>query len=263
MPVTCPITFRRISLDEMRDLDYRVMECAFKTHNDLGSLCDERVYQARFANLLHSAGFIVGVQVPVSLTFRSFSKPLYLDTAVNDAAVYELKTVSALTPAHESQLLNYLFLTNASRGKLINFRPTSLDSRFVNSAMTQDERRRFTVELTKWNGSDEFKLMVTDLMADWGTGLDSALYQQALIHLHGGEDVVTRMLLMKLDGVELASQRFHLLNESTCLHLTTFQDELDGRCQTQIRRLLRPSSLKAAWWVNIARHKVTLTTIKV
>ena len=67
--------------------------------------------------------------------FRTFIKPLLLDLVVNRRGIYELKTVSALTPAHFAQLLNFLFLTNAARAKLINFRRASVESQFVNSAL--------------------------------------------------------------------------------------------------------------------------------
>ena len=78
--------------------------------------------------MVGEAGFDVQSELLVTLSFRDFIKPLHLDLVVNRSAIYELKTVSDLTPAHFTQLLNYLFVTNAARGKLINFRPASVES---------------------------------------------------------------------------------------------------------------------------------------
>ncbi len=44
MPIYCPITFPRLSEDEMHTIDYTVMGHAFATHRELGRLCDESLY---------------------------------------------------------------------------------------------------------------------------------------------------------------------------------------------------------------------------
>ena len=228
MPITCAIQFPRLSQTEMAGLDYEVMRHAFAVHQQLGCLCDESVYHHSLEQRLRAAGFNVESQVPVTLTFRDFIKPLYLDLVVNHRAIYELKTVSALTSAHFTQLLNYLFVTNAARGKLINFRPASVESEFVNSALDDTQRRRFDINTRNWRGPDEFRQMVEELLTDWGTGLDQALYTQALVHGLGGEETVTRQIPMQLDGVALgragdltscvcAEARGELLLRSRCL----------------------------------------------
>jgi GxxExxY protein len=110
MPIQCPIVFPRLTKAEMKKLDFAVMRSAFATHNTLGCLGDENIYQSHFAHLLSKDGFQAECEVPVMLAFRDFSKTLYLDLAVNQSAIYELKVASALTPAHHSQLMSYLFL---------------------------------------------------------------------------------------------------------------------------------------------------------
>ena len=261
MPITCPIRFPRLSQAEMAALDYEVMRHVFAAHQELGCLCDESVYHARLAHLLTADGFEVECEVPVTLAFRTFIKPLFLDLVVNRRGIYELKTVSALTPAHFAQLLNYLFLTNATRGKLINFRPASVESQFVNSALDDAQRRRFDIEARDWRGPDQFRQMVAELVADWGTGLDPSLYTQAVVHCLGGEEAVTRQIPMQLAGVALGNQRFHLADADAAFHITTFQDELGAHHPLQLRKLAAPSPLKALHWVNIARHQLTLSTI--
>jgi GxxExxY protein len=44
-----------------------------------------------------------------------------LDIVVSDQVIIELKTVEALVPVHEAQLLTYLRLSGIQRGLLINF----------------------------------------------------------------------------------------------------------------------------------------------
>ena len=79
MPIHCPIAFARLTEAEMRNLDYEVMRHAFATHKALGCLCDESVYQAHFTHLLVASGIQAEREVPVTLTFRNFLEPLYLD----------------------------------------------------------------------------------------------------------------------------------------------------------------------------------------
>ena len=46
MPVECQMQIAKLSTEEFRDLDYRVMKHAFDSQNSLGRLADERIYQA-------------------------------------------------------------------------------------------------------------------------------------------------------------------------------------------------------------------------
>lgn len=262
MPVTCSIDFLPITLQEMSALDYEVMRHSFTAHRECGCLCDESVYQARLMHLLSTAGIHAEREVQVNLTFRDFVKPLFLDVVVSRQAIYELKAASALGPAHVAQLLNYLFLTGAERGKLVNFRPASVESQFVNAARCGEERRTFGVDANEWRGGDDFRQMVLELVSDWGTGLDRALYHQALVYCLGGEEAVTVQLPMEMDGVPLGNQRFHLLSENEAFHVTTFT-ELNGPGQAvHFRKLLAPSPLRAMHWINIGRNQVNLTTVR-
>ena len=46
MPIHCPIQIRALSAEEFEERDYRVMGHAYGSQNELGRLCDERVYEA-------------------------------------------------------------------------------------------------------------------------------------------------------------------------------------------------------------------------
>ncbi len=106
MPISCPITFPRLSQEAFGRLDFAVMKHAMAAHRELGCLCDENIYQAQLAYLLTAADFDVQTEIPCTLQFRSFVKILYLDAVINGQAIYEFKTVAAITPPHRVQLLN-------------------------------------------------------------------------------------------------------------------------------------------------------------
>jgi len=50
----------------------------------------------------------------------------WLDVLVNGLVIVELKSVAALAPIHEAQMMTYLRLTNSPVGLLLNFNVKSL-----------------------------------------------------------------------------------------------------------------------------------------
>jgi GxxExxY protein len=151
MPVTCPITPRLLSQEDFAQMDYRVMGCAFESQNELGRLCDEVIYQNDLAARLQAAGLDpVRREVPVTVTYRDFATTYRLDLVVADAAIYELKTEARLAADHEAQLLNYLYLFGVQHGKLLNFRPAQVESRFVNTTLTAQARRELELNTERW-----------------------------------------------------------------------------------------------------------------
>lgn len=262
MPIESRIKFPRLTTDEMRSLDYRVMPHAFATQNELGRLCDESVYQMSLAHRLSAAGFGVRIEEPIVLTFRGFTTTLFFDLVVNDRVPYELKAVSHLTDELENQLLDYLLLTNACRGKLVNFRTEQVESRFVNAPLDAAERRRFEVDSTGWSGDSGFQRLVSELVTDWGTSLDQTRYSQAIVSCCGGPERVVRQIPMELNGRSLGNQRFMLATECIPFRITTFQDGAPPDYINQLRRLLRPSPFDAFYWVNIGRHLLELKTVR-
>lgn len=261
MPITCPISFLPLTTEEFRELDYALMACAFATHKTLGKLADEVIYQGDFAARIHAAGWPVQREVPITVTFRSFVKVYSLDLVVADKAIYELKTSTNLSPEHEAQLLNYLLLVNGSRGKLVNLRPASVETKFVNAPITSAERRSFEIEDCRWQGDTSVRDWIVEMLRDWGTGLELPLYQQAIVHLLGGEALVTRQLPMRRDGIELGNQRFHLMSEDAAFRVTGFENPTVEHEQ-HLKRLIKFSPLRVMHWINIARHRVTLVTVE-
>jgi GxxExxY protein len=265
MPITSPISVRPISQEEFARIDFRVMRCAFDSQNELGRLCDEAIYQNDLAARLGAADLgPVRREVPVLVTHRDFVKRYRLDLVVGDAAIYELKTEPRLAADHDAQLLNYLFLQNAHHGKLINFRPPQVESRFVNTSLTAQTRRELEVDSSRWRDTDDESRTVRatflDLIDDWGGFLELPLYTEALTHFLGGEERVARMVPLTRDGVHLGNQRFLLLTDQTALRLTALSDGLD-HYEENLRSLLRHSPLRAIQWVNLAGHRVQFVTV--
>jgi GxxExxY protein len=260
MPISCPITFPRLTTEEFAALDYKIMKSAFACHSEIGRLADESVYQADFSARLMAAGYEVHREVPITVTFHTFVKTYYMDVVVVGKAIYELKTVRRLTAEHEAQVLNYLLLVDSSHGKVINFRQVSVDSRFVNAPITLAKRRAFVVNDRDWRANPTAKEWLVELLREWGTGLELPLYHQALVHLLGGDELVTKQLAMTRGTISLGTQRFHLLEDDAAFRITAFGQLTNGH-GNQLKRLLSLSHLKALHWINIGYEEVTFSTI--
>lgn len=264
MPITCPLGLHRINQEEFAELDYRVMRVAFECQNELGRLCEEAIYQNDMVARLTAAGLSAATEVRVTVTHGDFVKTYWLDLIVATAGIYELKTAISLTGPHEAQLLNYLFLCGAHHGKLINFRPAQVESRFVNTTLTQAERRRFEVDTSAWlerEPTDQiFRESLLSLLNDWGCWLDLELYTEALIHIAGGEGRGVQRLPLARDGVSLGTQCFHMLNPETAFRVTALTAGTSNY-EHHLRAMLRLSPLRTLQWANLGRQKIQLVSL--
>lgn len=265
MPIHCPVRIAKLPCDEMRRLDYQVMAHAFASQNELGRLCDESVYQVDLVARLTAAGLgPVLDELPVEVTHADFKAAYKLDLVVANLAVYELKTVSVLIGEHQAQLLNYLFLTNSSRGKLINFRSKSVESFFVNTSLDDAQRRRMELEDHRWSAATvagrDLKFLMLELVRDWGLFLEVALYCEAIIHFLGGFDRVVSQVPMFRQGISLGKQEFLLAGPDVAFRVTAYTEHLNDH-ETHLSRLLRHSPLRALYWINMNHHLVQFVTL--
>ena len=265
MPISSPISIRPINQEEFARIDYQVMRRAFDSQNELGRLCDEVIYQNDLVARLESAGFgPVRKEVPSTVTHGSFAKTYWLDLVVADAAIYELKTSAALIAEHDAQVLNYLFLHGAQHGKLVNFRPGKVESKFVNTTHTAHTRREIDIDARRWRESDDASQLIrermTDLLKDWGGFLELPLYTEALTHFLGGEETVLRMILLSRDGVPLGSHRVHMLASDVAFRLTALPDGAESY-EPHLLALLRHSPLRAIQWINMSHHRIEFVTL--
>lgn len=264
MPIKPPISLIPISQEEFARLDYRVMRQAFECQNHLGRLCDEVIYQNDLVARLQQAGLSVEKEVPLTVSHRDFAKTYRLDLVVSNSAIYELKTATGLIGEHEAQVLNYLFLSGSRHGKLINFRPAQVESRFINATLTPIERRQFEICTGHWQERNErdqfFRASLLSLLEDWGCWLDVALYIEALIYFLGGDEQVVRNVPLAREAIDLGRQRLHLLTPEAAFRLTALTDGL-ADYERHLRSLLNLTPLRAIQWVNLARNRVQLKSL--
>ncbi len=108
---------------ESEALTGSALGAAIRVHRFLGPGLLESAYQASLHHELLLRGHRVSSQVPVRVNYRGMELDCayVLDLLVDDALVIEIKSVEALLPVHEAQLMTYLRLTGKRVGLLINF----------------------------------------------------------------------------------------------------------------------------------------------
>jgi GxxExxY protein len=265
MPIHCRITIPALTPDEFKARDYRIMGHAFACQNELGRFCDEGVYETDLAGRLSTVGFRrVFTQEPIVVTHGDFSKTYFLDLLA-DGALYELKTVSALTGEHHAQLLNYMLLLGLRCGKLLNFGPDRVEGQLIVTGLTPEVRRRFTVDATRWQeiapACRRLRSVMEALLADWGAFLEVPLYQEALTHFLGGPSLVIQPVPLARCRLALGTQRMHIHAHGVGFVLTAYTADLPAH-ESNLRKLLALTPLTALQWLNLDHATIRFTTLR-
>ena len=102
---------------------YSMIGACFEVYNEMGNGYLEDVYQESLELELHDRKipFVTKPKLPIFYKGRSLRKQYEADLIVFDRIIIELKSVKALLPEHEAQLLNYLKATGRRVGYLVNF----------------------------------------------------------------------------------------------------------------------------------------------
>ena len=107
---------------ELNDLAGRVIGAAIEVHRLLGPGYLESVYEEALAVELDLLGVAHRRQVSVAVEYKGHRVGEgRIDLLVDGALVVELKTVEALLPIHQAQVISYLKATGFHLGLLINF----------------------------------------------------------------------------------------------------------------------------------------------
>lgn len=107
------------------DLTQKIIGCAYRVHNVLGSGFLEKVYENALRIELEKQGLRVRQQEPISVTYDGHVVgEYYADLWVDERIIIELKAAQTLVTAHEVQLVNYLTATSIDSGLLLNFGPS-------------------------------------------------------------------------------------------------------------------------------------------
>jgi GxxExxY protein len=106
-----------------RGLTDQIMGAAIAVHRELGPGLLESAYQACLAHELMIREIPFDLERPLPVIYKGIQLDCgyRLDFVVADKIVLELKSVDALHPLHEAQLLTYLKLSGHRIGLLINF----------------------------------------------------------------------------------------------------------------------------------------------
>ena len=127
-----------------KDEGYKFMGAAFEVYNEQGYGLGEEIYQESLEIELGLRGIPFQSKQELRCFYkgRELKKRYLPDLIVFDCLVVELKSVSALAPEHEAQLINYMRITRQPVGYLVNFghKDTLEWKRFILSEFIAPER---------------------------------------------------------------------------------------------------------------------------
>ena len=107
---------------EHKELTEKIIACAYRFFNAMGSGFLESVYEKCMVIELKRSGFNPDIQRPINVFYEGEPVGDFVaDIIVDNKIIIELKAVRQLTKAHEVQLVNYLAATGISVGLLMNF----------------------------------------------------------------------------------------------------------------------------------------------
>lgn len=116
-------TAARSSSLAINQITHAIIAAAMKVHSSLGPGLLESAYQACLAHELRNRGLGVAAQVPLPVVYEGEKLEVgyRIDLLVENRVVVKVKSVEAIHPIHEAQLLSYMRLSGLNVGLLINF----------------------------------------------------------------------------------------------------------------------------------------------
>ena len=120
-----------------QQVSHAIITAAMKVHTELGPGLLESTYTACLQYELSRTGLRSAAQVGLPVVYCGVKLDLgyRIDLLVEELVVVEIKSVEAISPVHQAQILSYLKLSGKSLGLLINFNVVHLKDgikRFVN-----------------------------------------------------------------------------------------------------------------------------------
>ena len=236
--------------EAFRKLDYQVMALAFDLYNEIGNLWDENDYKEQLRERCISKGLKLQTEAMISVSHKEFNKSYFIDMLI-EGAVYELKTTADIAASHESQTLNYLFLTNTQHGKIINFRPDSLQWRFVSTSLSFNQRKLYSLSTGNWMQREAadpcLPDLISELMDEWGAYLDLQLYKDAILFFIG----------LSTDQL---NKRFYSHLPDSLIHITALSRK-KNIYQKNLQKYLHASTCQYMDWINFDQNQIELHTL--
>jgi GxxExxY protein len=126
-----------VNRNPTQEISHTVITAAMRVHSELRPGLLESAYIACLQHELRKAGLRSDAQVGLPLVYDGVKLDLgyRIDLLVEDLVIVELKSVDAIAPVHQAQIISYLKLSGRSLGLLINFNVAHLKDgikRFVN-----------------------------------------------------------------------------------------------------------------------------------
>jgi GxxExxY protein len=114
--------------EQLNKITEVVIGAAIQVHRTLGPGLLESAYESCLAYEIRKRGLAVEQQKPVPLVYEEVKLECgyRMDLLVERSVVIEVKSVEALAPIHEAQVLSYLKLSGSRLALLINFNVTLL-----------------------------------------------------------------------------------------------------------------------------------------
>ncbi len=134
---------------DVRELVARIRQIAYDLHAYLGTGLLEKVYENGLRHRLEQVGLKVEAQQPLKVyDSDGFCLGEYFaDLVVDGKIIVELKAVKNIANEHYAQILNYLKITGAPAGLLINFGSYKFEVRTV---IPRSNVGNSCVEVEKW-----------------------------------------------------------------------------------------------------------------
>ena len=126
--------------ERLNGITEKIIGGAIQVHQVLGLGLLESAYEACLAFELGRRGLKVEQQKPLPVIYERVKLECgyRMDLLVEGSLVVEIKSVDALAPIHEAQVITYLKLSGCKLGLLINFNvPAVKDGihRFINGSL--------------------------------------------------------------------------------------------------------------------------------
>jgi GxxExxY protein len=113
---------------DINQITKTIIGCAIEVHKELGPGLLESAYEECLVYELRQAGLNAERQVPVPVVYKNIKLDCgyRIDILVEKKVIIELKTIEAILPVHEAQILTYIKFAKKEIGLLINFNVTLL-----------------------------------------------------------------------------------------------------------------------------------------